>query len=329
MLALGGALRLVAETVFPARCIGCGWRGVALCQSCRVELPYLPTSVCRRCASVRGPRGVCRGCRRLSPALTSVRRHTTSTAAACWWSTTWSPPGQPSPRAPIHWRKPALAVSARSRSRAICKPAMLFASEHPLVRHKVALLRHVDTEPKKFRELVRELSMLLCYEATRDLELVTEQIPTPMGTATGQRLRTKIGLIPILRAGLGMVEGFLEMIPTAEVWHIGLYRDERTLHPVEYYNRLPTPNRVQLSIVLDPMLATGGTAVASVDILKRWGCERIKYLGLIAAPEGIERLSQAHPDVPIHVAAVDERLNDIGYIVPGLGDAGDRQFGTS
>ena len=205
---------------------------------------------------------------------------------------------------------------------------MLFASEHPLVRHKVALLRHVDTEPKKFRELVRELSMLLCYEATRDLDLVSEEVPTPMGTATGQLLRTKIGLVPILRAGLGMVEGVLEMIPTAEVWHIGLYRDERTLHPVEYYNRLPTPNRVQLSIVLYPMLATGGTAVASVDILKRWGCERIKYLGLIAAPEGIERLRGAHPDVDIHVAAVDQRLNESGYILPGLGDAGDRQFGT-
>jgi uracil phosphoribosyltransferase len=206
---------------------------------------------------------------------------------------------------------------------------MLYASEHPLVRHKVALLRNVDTEPKKFRELVRELSILLCYEATQDLALLEEDVQTPMGIARGQRLRTKIGLVPILRAGLGMVEGFLEMIPTAEVWHIGLYRDERTLHPVEYYNRLPTPNRVQLSMLLDPMLATGGTAEASVDILKRWGCERIKYIGLLAAPEGIERLSRAHPDVPIHVAAVDERLNEIGYIVPGLGDAGDRQFGTA
>jgi uracil phosphoribosyltransferase len=206
---------------------------------------------------------------------------------------------------------------------------MLFVSEHPLVRAKVTLLRHVDTEPKKFRELVRELSMLLCYEATRDLELVPDTVPTPMGTAEGHTLRTKIGLVPILRAGLGMVEGVLEMIPTAEVWHIGLYRDERTLHPVEYYNRLPTPNRVQLSLVLDPMLATGGTAEASVDILKRWGCEKIKYLGLIAAPEGVERLASAHPDVAIHVAALDERLNDIGYIVPGLGDAGDRQFGTA
>jgi uracil phosphoribosyltransferase len=206
---------------------------------------------------------------------------------------------------------------------------MLFASEHPLVRHKVTLLRAIETPPRQFRELVRELSMLLCYEATRDLELVPETVQTPMGIAHGQRLRTKIGLIPILRAGLGMVEGVLEMIPSAEVWHLGLYRDERTLHPVTYYNRLPTPNRVQLSLVLDPMLATGGTAVASVDILKQWGCERIKYLGLLAAPEGIARLSAAHPDVPIHVGAVDERLNAVGYIVPGLGDAGDRQFGTA
>src|SRR5205823_12628811 len=135
------------------------------------------------------------------------------------------------------------------------------------------------------------------------LDLVPEEVPTPMGQAAGQRLRTKIGLIPILRAGLGMVDGVLEMIPTAQVWHIGLYRDERTLHPVEYYNKLPTEPSVQLSLVLDPMLATGGTAEASVDILKRWGCERIKYIGLIAAPEGIKRLSRAHPDVPIHVAA--------------------------
>ena len=226
---------------------------------------------------------------------------------------------------------PARAACTRWPSRATCSLAAVtvFASEHPLVRHKVSLLRHVDTEPKKFRELVRELSMLQCYEATRDIALVDVDVPTPLGTAAGHRLQPKIGLIPILRAGLGMVEGILEMIPAAEVWHIGLYRDERTLHPVEYYNRLPTPNRVQVSLLLDPMLATGGTAVASVDILKRWGCERIKYLGLIAAPEGIQRLSAAHPDVPIHVAAVDQRLNDIGYIVPGLGDAGDRQFGTA
>jgi len=206
---------------------------------------------------------------------------------------------------------------------------VIHASQHPLVRHKVALLRHSATEPKKFRELVRELAMLLCYEATQDLDLVPDTVPTPMGQAHGETLRTRIGLVPVLRAGLGMVDGVLEMIPTAQVWHIGLYRDERTLHPVEYYNKLPTEPTVQLSLVLDPMLATGGSAVATVDILKRWGSERIKYLGLIAAPEGIKALSEAHPDVDIHLAAVDERLNEIGYIVPGLGDAGDRQFGTS
>lgn len=205
---------------------------------------------------------------------------------------------------------------------------MLHVSEHPLVRHKVSLLRHVETEPRKFRELVRELAMLLCYEATRDLDLVPWPVPTPLGTADGQRLRTRVGLVPILRAGLGMLDGVLEMIPTAEVWHIGLYRDEATLQPVQYYNKLPTEPSVQLSLVLDPMLATGGSAVATVDILKRWGSERIKYLGLVAAPEGIARLSGAHPEVDIHLAALDERLNEVGYILPGLGDAGHRQFGT-
>jgi uracil phosphoribosyltransferase len=208
-------------------------------------------------------------------------------------------------------------------------PHMLHVSSHPLVHHKISLLRHVDTEHKKFRELVRELAMLLCYEATRDLDVVPETVRTPMGEAHGQRLRTRIGLVPILRAGLGMVDGVLEMIPTAQVWHIGLYRDERTLQPVTYYNKLPTEPTVQLALLLDPMLATGGSAVAAVDILKRWGSTNVKYLGLIAAPEGVARLSTAHPDVDIHVAALDERLNDVGYIVPGLGDAGDRQFGTA
>jgi uracil phosphoribosyltransferase len=206
---------------------------------------------------------------------------------------------------------------------------MLYTSQHPLVAHKMALLRRTDTNPKMFRELVRELAMLLCYEATQDLDLVPEAVWTPMGQASGQRLRTKIGLVPILRAGLGMLQGVLEMIPTAQVWHIGLYRDERTLHPVQYYNKLPIEPTVQLSLVLDPMLATGGSATATVDILKRWGSERIKYLGLIAAPEGIARMQRDHPDVDLHVAAVDERLNELGYIVPGLGDAGDRQFGTA
>ena len=204
----------------------------------------------------------------------------------------------------------------------------LHISNHPLILHKVTLLRDVNTEPKKFRELVRELAILLAYEATRDLTLTSQPVTTPMGGTTGHKLEEKIGLVPILRAGLGMVEGIWEMMPYAEVWHMGFYRDERTLKPVAYYNRLPVGATVQICLVLDPMLATGGSAVATIDILKQWGARHIKYVGLIAAPEGVKRLGQAHPDVPIHVAVVDERLNDIGYIVPGLGDAGDRQFGT-
>lgn len=206
---------------------------------------------------------------------------------------------------------------------------MVFESKHPLVKHKLTLLRSMDTEPKKFRELVRELAMLLCYEATADLGLKPVTVESPMGSCDGNELVDKIGLIPILRAGLGMVEGIWEMMPGAEVWHIGLYRDERTLQPVSYYNKLPTSPTVEVCLVLDPMLATGGSATATVDILKRWGAERIKFVGLLAAPEGIETLRTAHPDVPIYVAQIDERLNDIGYIVPGLGDAGDRQFGTA
>jgi uracil phosphoribosyltransferase len=201
-------------------------------------------------------------------------------------------------------------------------------STHPLVRHKLTMLRRVETESKKFRELVRELAIMLCYEATADLGLDEVTVQSPMGEARGFALTENIGLIPILRAGLGMVNGIWEMMPGAEVWHIGLYRDERTLKPVSYYNKLPTSPTVQVCLVLDPMLATGGSAVATVNILKNWGAERIKFVGLLAAPEGIEALQSAHPDVPIYVAAVDEGLNDIGYIVPGLGDAGDRQFGT-
>jgi len=206
--------------------------------------------------------------------------------------------------------------------------AQVFVSKHPLIQHKLTLLRDMKTEPKKFRELVREISILLAYEATADLRLQEVMVTTPLARTAGYTLAEKIGLIPILRAGLGMVEGIWEMMPSAEVWHIGLYRDEQTLQPVEYYSRLPVEPTVQVCLVLDPMLATGGSAVAAVDILKRWGARRIKFLGIIAAPEGVEHLSSAHPDVPIHVAAVDERLNEQGYIVPGLGDAGDRLFGT-
>lgn len=201
-------------------------------------------------------------------------------------------------------------------------------STHPLVQHKLSRMRNTETNPKKFRELVREISGLLAYEATADLITVPVQIQTPLATMTAHELKEKIGLVPILRSGLGMVEGFWELVPTAEVWHIGLYRDEKTLKPVQYYNKLPIEPTVQVCLILDPMLATGGSAVATVDILKKWGVKKIKFVGLIGAPEGIKKLSDHHPDVPIHLAAVDERLNEHGYIVPGLGDAGDRQFGT-
>jgi len=205
---------------------------------------------------------------------------------------------------------------------------MVFESQHPLVKHKLSLLRNVSTEPKKFRELVRELAMLLCYEATADLGIEASTVESPMGSAAGYTLTEEIGLIPILRAGLGMVDGIWEMMPSAEVWHIGLYRDEETLQPVSYYNKLPTIPTVQVCLVLDPMLATGGSAIATVDILKEWGADKLKFVGILAAPEGINALQTAHPDVPVYIAQIDSHLNDIGYIVPGLGDAGDRQFGT-
>jgi len=201
-------------------------------------------------------------------------------------------------------------------------------STHPLVAHKLSRLRDKETNPKKFRELVQEIAALLVYEATTDLETLQVSVETPMGTAHGFELKEKIGLVPILRAGLGMVEGFWNLMPSAEVWHIGIYRDEKTLKPVEYYNKLPIEPTVSVCIILDPMLATAGSATATVEILKRWGVKRIKFVGIIGSPEGIQRMQNEHPDVPIYLAAIDERLNEIGYIVPGLGDAGDRQFGT-
>jgi uracil phosphoribosyltransferase len=206
--------------------------------------------------------------------------------------------------------------------------AHVHVSNHPLVKHKLTVLRDVATEHRAFRELVKELAMLLCYEATQDLTLEAHTVTTPMGQAAGYKARESIGIVPVLRAGLGMVEGVLELLPNVHVWHFGLYRNEETLEPVLYYNRLPSAPHVQLCLVLDPMLATGGSAVATIDMIKKSGVTRIKYVGLIAAPEGVQKLSAAHPDVPIHVANIDDRLNDIGYIMPGLGDAGDRQFGT-
>lgn len=205
----------------------------------------------------------------------------------------------------------------------------LFVSQHPLIAHKLAILRNKDTDHQKFRELVKEIAGLLAYEVTRDFPTHSVTVQTPMGLAKCHELDEKIGLVPILRAGLGMVEGFWSFVPSAQVWHIGLYRDEHTLKPVQYYNKLPTEPTVSLCLILDPMLATGGSATATIDVLKKWGVTNIKFVGLIGAPEGIELVHKNHPEVPIHLACVDDHLNDIGYIVPGLGDAGDRQFGTA
>jgi uracil phosphoribosyltransferase len=201
-------------------------------------------------------------------------------------------------------------------------------SKHPLVAHKLSRLRDKNTNPKKFRELVREIAALLAYEATADLQTVPRELETPLAKMTGQELQEKIGLVPILRAGLGMVEGVWELMPSAEVWHIGLYRDEKTLRPVEYYNKLPLEPTVSVCLILDPMLATGGSATATAGVLKRWGVKKIKFVGLIGAPEGIQLMQEKHPDIPIYLAAIDDHLNEHAYIVPGLGDAGDRQFGT-
>ncbi len=205
----------------------------------------------------------------------------------------------------------------------------VFSSKHPLVMHKLTKLRDQRTEPKKFRELIREIAALLTYEATSDLLITPLQIETPLESTDGGSLQHKIGLVPILRAGLGMAEGVWELMPSAEVWHIGLYRDEETLKPVEYYNKLPIEPTVSVCLILDPMLATGGSVIATVDILKEWGVEKIKFIGVIASPEGISALHDKHPDVNIHLAAIDRELNEHGYILPGLGDAGDRQFGTA
>ncbi len=207
-------------------------------------------------------------------------------------------------------------------------PPTLHVSSHPAILHKLAVLRDEKTEPKKFREVVRELSWLLGYEALEDVKVRPLTIRTPIEEMEAAQLADRIGLVPILRAGLGMVDAMLELMPTAEVWHLGLFRDERTLQPVEYYNKLPDSHSVDLCLILDPMLATGGSATAAIDVLKKWGATRIKLVNLIAAPEGVATVAAAHPDVEIHCAALDRQLNEKGYIMPGLGDAGDRQFGT-
>ncbi len=213
----------------------------------------------------------------------------------------------------------------------------LFVSGHPLVEHKITQLRDVTTDFRQFRSIVAELAMILAYEATADLATQPVEVLTPLTTTAGSKFDARVGLAPILRAGLGMVDGMLSLIPQAEVWHLGFYRDEQTLQPVIYYNKLPKDLSTHTCFVLDPMLATGGSALAAVDILKRRGVIRIKFVGLLAAPEGIAALHGTHPDVAVHVAAVDERLTTAadtadgfppGFIWPGLGDAGDRQFGT-
>ncbi len=207
----------------------------------------------------------------------------------------------------------------------------LHISHHPAVLHKLAILRDERTEPKKFREVVRELSWLLGYEALADVRVRPLDIRTPLEPITASELGERVGFVPILRAGLGMVDAMLELMPTAQVWHLGLFRDERTLRPVEYYNKLPNSATVDLCLILDPMLATGGSATAAIEVLKKWGAVKpvqIKLVNLIAAPEGVAAVAAAHPDVEIYCAALDRSLNDKGYIQPGLGDAGDRQFGT-
>ena len=201
--------------------------------------------------------------------------------------------------------------------------------DHPLIQHKLSILRDVSTGSKEFRALISEIANLICYEATRDLPLEEVEIETPICKTKAKVLAgKKLAVVPILRAGLGMVDGMLTLVPSAKVGHIGLYRDPETLQPVEYYCKLPADIEEREVFVVDPMLATGGSAIDAITQIKKRGPKHIKFLGIIAAPEGLKALSQAHPDVDIFVAALDEKLNDHGYIVPGLGDAGDRIFGT-
>ena len=205
----------------------------------------------------------------------------------------------------------------------------LHVLDHPLLQHKLSILRDKNTGVKEFREIVSEIATLMCYEATRDLPLTNIEIETPVAKTTAKTISgKKIAIVPVLRAGLGMVDGILELIPAAKVGHIGLYRDPVTLEPVEYYCKMPSDITERDAIVVDPMLATGGSASAAIRFIKNYGTKSIKLMCIIAAPEGVERIRKDHPDVEVFVAAVDEKLNDHGYIIPGLGDAGDRIFGT-
>ena len=205
----------------------------------------------------------------------------------------------------------------------------VYVMDHPLIQHKIGLLRREETGSRDFRALVEEIAMLMCYEATRDLKLEDVKITTPICETTAQQLEgKKLAIVPILRAGIGMVEGMLALIPAAKVGHIGLYRNPETLEPVEYYCKLPADCDEREVFVVDPMLATGGSCAAAIELLKAKGVKKIRFLCTIAAPEGVERMQKGHPDVVLYIGALDDHLNDHGYIVPGLGDAGDRIFGT-
>lgn len=207
--------------------------------------------------------------------------------------------------------------------------AKVIVMEHPLIQHKIGYIRRKETGTKDFRQTISEIAMLICYEATRDLKLSDVEIETPICKTTAKELKgKKMAIVPILRAGLGMVDGVLQLIPAAKVGHIGLYRDPETLNPVEYYCKLPADCAEREVFVVDPMLATGGSSVAAIQTLKEKGCKNIHFMCIIAAPEGVEKMKAAHPDVDMYIGAMDEKLNDHGYIVPGLGDAGDWIFGT-
>ena len=209
------------------------------------------------------------------------------------------------------------------------KMARTIIMDHPLIQHKIGYIRRIETGTKDFRQTIGEIAMLICYEATRDLPLTDVKIETPICETTVKELKgKKMAIVPILRAGLGMVDGMLNLIPAAKIGHIGLYRDPETLKPVEYYCKLPADCAEREVFVVDPMLATGGSSVAAIQMLKDKGCQNIHFMWIIAAPEGIRAMQEAHPDVDVYVGALDEKLNDHGYIVPGLGDAGDRIFGT-
>ncbi|HLI89060.1 MAG TPA: uracil phosphoribosyltransferase [Ktedonobacteraceae bacterium] len=224
-------------------------------------------------------------------------------------------------------RLPMQGVPQPTRDEVLHLPRV-HISTHPVMAHKMTALRDKRTQPPEFYRLVKEIGALLAYEATANLALETCPVETPLATTRGYRLAGGIGVTPILRAGLGIAESFREVIPDAQIWHLGLRRDERTLQAQEYYNRLPHKVDLQVCYAVDPMLATGGSAIDAITILKRRGVPRLSYVGIIAAPYGLLKLSQAHPDIDIYIATLDECLNDYGYIVPGLGDAGDRQFGT-